>query len=286
VTSPFCWTDAYQVLEPDPEDPHNGYAPAKAEALPHAVRDSVSRPLSIRGSKLMFGSSSWNLSRRGRALIAVGLAIIGVVLVWVALARSSTPEPALAPAPNDQRVPSTSPSAPQSTPERPTAGSGQTDVRDRTKGLVLPASHPVAVSIPSIGVKSRLVDLGLKNGAMETPADPAVAGWFSQGPAPGALGPAVIAGHVTWNGAAVFKRLGAMRRGDQIAVIRKDGKTAVFTVTRVARFSKSRFPTEAVYGQIDYAGLRLITCGGTYDAAGHTYLDNVVVFAKLKSVRG
>ena len=114
--------------------------------------------------------------------------------------------------------------------------------------------------------------------------DPAVAGWYSRGPAPGALGPAVIAGHVTWNGPAVFHRLGTMRRGDQVTVTRKDGKTAVFTVTRVARFSKSRFPTRAVYGPIDHAGLRLITCGGTYDTARHRYLDNVVVFAKLEAV--
>jgi len=75
-----------------------------------------------------------------------------------------------------------------------------------------------------------------------------------------------------------------MRRGNQVTVTREDGKTAVFTVTRVARYSKSRFPTKAVYGPIDHAGLRLITCGGTYDAARHTYLDNVVVFAKLEAV--
>ena len=137
-------------------------------------------------------------------------------------------------------------------------------------------------------MQSRLVELGLNaDGAMEVPQDPAVAGWFSQGPAPGALGPAVIAGHVTWNGAhAVFHRLGTMRRGDQVIVTRKDGRTAVFTVTRVTQFSKSRFPTQAVNGQIDHAGLRLITCGGTYDSARHRYLDNVVVFARLEALRG
>jgi hypothetical protein len=191
--------------------------------------------LSMRGSKLMFSSSSWNPSRPLRALIAVGLAVIGAVLVWAALARPSTPEPALAPAPNDQSVPSTSTSARQPTAERTTAGAGQTDLRDQTTGLVLPESDPVAISIPRIGVQSRLVDLGLDaDGAMEVPQDPARAGWFTGGPAPGALGPAVIAGHVTWNGAPeVFYRLGTMRRGDQVTVTRKDGKTAVFTVSRV-----------------------------------------------------
>jgi sortase (surface protein transpeptidase) len=152
--------------------------------------------------------------------------------------------------------------------------------------LVLPESEPVAVSIPRIGVRSRLVPLGLdENGEMETPA-PDDAGWYTRGPSPGALGPAVITGHVTWNRPAIFYRLGTMRRGDQVSVTRKDGKTAVFTVTRVTRFSKSRFPSQAVYGPIDHAGLRLITCGGTYDAARHKYLDNVVVFAKLKAVHG
>jgi hypothetical protein len=72
-----------------------------------------------------------------------------------------------------------------------------------------------------------------------------------------------------------------MHRGDRVSVGRKDGRTAVFKVTRVARFSKSRFPSRAVYGPIDHAGLRLITCGGTYDAAAHRYLDNVIVFARL-----
>lgn len=237
-----------------------------------------------RGSKLMFGSSSWNPSGSVRVLIAVGFAIIGAVLVWTALARPPSPEAAPAPGTNDQSMPSPSPSEPQGTPERPEAGADKTDVRDRTTGVVLPASHPVAVAIPKIGVRSRLVDLGKTDGKMDVPK-PAVAGWYTGGPTPGALGPAVIAGHVTWNGPAVFYRLGRMRPGDQVMVTRKDGKTAVFTVTRVARFSKSRFPSEAVYGPIDHAGLRLITCGGTYDRARRKYLDNVIVFAKLESVR-
>jgi hypothetical protein len=235
----------------------------------------------------MLSPSSWHASRLVRGLIAIGLAIIGVVLVWAALARPATPEPALAPAPDDQSVPSTSPGAPQPTSQESTARAGQTDLRDQTRGLVLPESEPMAVSIPSIGVRSRLVKLGLKDdGEMQTPADPAVAGWFTGGPTPGALGPAVIAGHVTWNGAReVFYRLGSLRPGDEVTVTRKDGKTAIFTISRVARFSKSQFPSRAVYGRIDHAGLRLITCGGTYDAARHKYADNVIVFARLEAVR-
>jgi len=160
-------------------------------------------------------------------------------------------------------------------------------VRDQIRGVVLPASDPVSISIPRIGVRSTLSELGLdRSGSLEPPQDPAVAGWYSHGASPGALGPAGIAGHVTWDGAsAVFHRLGRLKRGDHVAVTRKDGKTAIFTVDGVAQVSKSRFPSQAVYGAIDHAGLRLITCGGPYDWDKHTYLDNVIVFATLESVR-
>ena len=41
------------------------------------------------------------------------------------------------------------------------------------------------------------------------------------------------------------------------------------------------FPTERVYGDIDHAGLRLITCGGEFDRAARSYRENVVVYAGL-----
>jgi sortase (surface protein transpeptidase) len=258
----------------------------KSEALPHAVA-SLSRSLSTRGSKLMLRTSRWHPSRLVKASIAIGLAIMGTVLVWAALPRPSAPDSALVGAPDGHSM-STSPSTSKPASEGHSARGNERDVRDKVTGLVLPESDPVAVSIPKLGVRSKLIHLGRdKYGSMEVPQNAASAGWFSGGAAPGALGPAVIAGHVTWDGApAVFHRLGTLRPGDRVAVARKDGRTAVFTVSRVDRFSKSRFPSKAVYGAIDHAGLRLITCGGTYDAARHRYLDNVVVFARLQAVRG
>ena len=230
--------------------------------------------------------SRWYPSRRVRASIALALAVAGAALLWAALARPSTSDSALAGAANGNSVSSATPSTPGPTPVRPTAQRDRIDVRDQIRGPVLPESDPVAVFIPRIGVRSPLVDLGLDRNEVMTLPPPARAGWFSRGAAPGALGPAVIAGHVTWDGApAVFYRLGTLRRGDHVTVSRQDGRTAVFTVTRVARFSKSQFPSQAVYGAIDHAGLRLITCGGTYDAARHRYLDNVVVFARLEAAR-
>ena len=51
-------------------------------------------------------------------------------------------------------------------------------------------------------------------------------------------------------------------------------------MTRVEQFAKDEFPSDVVYGNISYAGLRLITCGGLDQQTGD-YEDNTVVFAAL-----
>ncbi|MFG2138553.1 class F sortase [Streptomyces sp. NPDC048650] len=160
------------------------------------------------------------------------------------------------------------------------AGSGQDGGRET--GGAAGKSAPQRISVPSLDISSVLEPLGRKkDGTMETPADPDQAGWYTPGPAPGEKGPAVIAGHVSWNGKpGVFHRLSSLKAGDTIEVARTDGKSSKFTVSRIAQYPKNKFPTIEVYKNIDHAGLRLITCGGQYDAAQHYYPDNVVVFAE------
>ncbi|MGY1700635.1 class F sortase [Geodermatophilus sp. SYSU D00766] len=142
---------------------------------------------------------------------------------------------------------------------------------------------PLRVRVPAAGVDSTLVELGLDAaGALAAPADPAVAGWYAAGPAPGDVGPAVLAGHVdSARGPAVFARLAGLADGDEVLVDRSDGTTARFTVTAVERHPKGAFPTGRVYGPTPDAQLRLVTCGGDFDRTAHSYVDNVVVFARL-----
>lgn len=124
--------------------------------------------------------------------------------------------------------------------------------------------------------------LGLDaDGSMEVPPGGFPAGWYTGGPTPGELGPAVIAGHVDLKGPGVFYRLRTMKPGDRVTVTRADGSKPVFRVTRVAQFEKDQFPTQQVYGNISHAGLRLITCGGSFNTRTGHYEDNLVVFADL-----
>ncbi|MDN5751557.1 MAG: class F sortase [Pseudonocardia sp.] len=125
------------------------------------------------------------------------------------------------------------------------------------------------------------------DGSLEVPRDYALAGWYRPGPTPGEAGPAVVVGHVdsAADGPAVFFRLGELRPGAEVLVERADGRTAVFAVDRAARYPKDEFPTREVYGPTDHAALRLITCGGDFDAASGHYRDNIVAFARLVDVR-
>jgi sortase (surface protein transpeptidase) len=143
--------------------------------------------------------------------------------------------------------------------------------------------EPVRLIIPSIGVRTGLVHLGVtSSGALQVPATTAVAGWYTGSARPGAIGAAVIAGHIdSVSGPGVFFRLRLMRPGERVYVRRADGSLAVFEVTAVHSYLKTRFPTMAVYGPVPAAELRLITCGGTFDYATGHYLSNVIVYADL-----
>jgi Sortase domain len=148
-----------------------------------------------------------------------------------------------------------------------------------------PVSLPVSLEIPAIGVSTVLIHLGLtSSGALAVPPTAAVAGWYTSSPRPGATGAAVIAGHIdSVSGPGIFYRLRLMRSGELIYVRRANHSLAVFRVTAVHMYLKSRFPTSAVYGAVPDAQLRLITCGGTFDYATGHYLSNVIVFATLRT---
>ena len=146
-----------------------------------------------------------------------------------------------------------------------------------------PVARPVELTIPVIGVRTRLMYLGLtSNGDMQVPplSMVSVAGWYRGSPRPGAIGSAIIVGHVdAYHTPGVFFRLPTLRRGDKIYVRRADGTLVEFRVTAVQTYLKDHFPTETVFGPTPDAELRLITCGGVFDEATGHYLSNIVVYA-------
>lgn len=173
----------------------------------------------------------------------------------------------------------TSPAVEEATSPAPVADNARAPLAS-SEGAI-PA--PVSVSIPSIGVQTKLIKLGLNaDRSLQVPKNYSVAGWYTKGGAPGDIAPAVIVGHYdSVNGPAVFYRLAQVLPDAAIQVRRADGSVATFTVDRVRRFSKGKFPTDQVYGAVDRPELRLITCGGSFDHSTGHYRDNYVVFAHM-----
>jgi hypothetical protein len=151
-------------------------------------------------------------------------------------------------------------------------------------GGSLPRSAPVSLRIPAIGVNARVIPLGLDaSGGVAVPplSTPFLTSWYDRGSAPGQDGPAVLLGHVDAAGVgpAVFYKLGDLVPGDLVYVTRRDRQTAVFRVTAVAMYPEQDFPTKQVYSFTPGPTLRLITCGGDFDAQTHHYLGRTIAFA-------
>ena len=142
---------------------------------------------------------------------------------------------------------------------------------------------PLSLEVPSVGIATSLVRLYLgPDGSLDGPESFVVAGWWAEGAEPGAVGPAVLVGHVdSYTGPAVFSRLDDVKVGATVRVTRSDRSVVTFVVDRARQVPKNQFPVEEVYGPTSGPQLRLITCGGRFDRRSGEYEDNLVVFAHL-----
>lgn len=178
------------------------------------------------------------------------------------------------------------PPAPPASAARPLTAADGATTTGHGHGATAPLARsvPVSLRIPAIGVNARVIPLGLDaGGGVEVPplSTPFVTSWYDKGSAPGEDGPAVLLGHVDAAGVgpAVFYKLGALAPGDLVYVTRRDRTTAVFRVTAVVLYQEQDFPSKAVYGFTPNPTLRLITCGGDFDAQTRHYLGRTIAFA-------
>jgi sortase (surface protein transpeptidase) len=195
--------------------------------------------------------------------VVCGLLVLALGVAGLVMLTGHRGRPAARPATPSVKVPSGSAApAPDSSPARA-------------------APAPVSLTVPAIGVRTRLIRLGITpQGTLQVPTSTSVAGWYTGSPRPGEIGSSVIAGHIdSVRGPGIFYRLRGMRAGERIYVRRANGSLAVFSVYAVREYPKAHFPTGKVYGPAPDAELHLVTCGGTFDHATHNYLSNVVVYS-------
>ncbi len=149
----------------------------------------------------------------------------------------------------------------------------------------IPTARPATILIASINVHRPIEAVGVdRSGRMYLPENLWDAGWYKEGPVPGAPGDAVIEGHAGYPKAPLlFGRLSQLHKGDIIVVVLADGSRQLFTVDSLKIWPDGTGPPDMgqPYGP---ARLTLITCTGPFDDHYKTYADRLAVEATYAGI--
>ena len=147
------------------------------------------------------------------------------------------------------------------------------------------AGPPLMIALPSIGVTALVAPVGVSQGNLQVPDDPAQVGWWVRSAQAGAeTGSVIIDGHVDTEhgglGALYRMGVGDLRIGDRIVVTTMFGRQVSYRIYRQDLYPKAAgLPTEVLAQSLE-PRLVLITCGGPFDVNNRNYEDNIVVYAR------
>jgi LPXTG-site transpeptidase (sortase) family protein len=230
------------------------------------------------------------------ALVAAGTTACSAAASVVTVAAGPGPAATSSPSP----IPPVAHVGAETAPSADTSGSSATAPATTTPPTTTPAaaipSHaaqldqlpaaaavePVAVAAGDAAISGPVVPTGVNpsTGELDLPAEAKVVAWYRYGPAPGAPGSAVLAGHVDWHGVpGIFFRLRELHAGDAVSVTMSDGSVQPWTITDVRLVAKPELPVADVFSRTGSPTLTLVTCGGSFDSSTHHYRSNVIVTA-------
>ncbi len=155
--------------------------------------------------------------------------------------------------------------------------------RDAAPAAARTAVAPVRVGVAARGIDAVVDPVGIAaDGQMELPEDVARVGWYRFGPAPGADGSAVLAGHVddAEQGPGALFPLGEAAVGDEVTVTDAAGATTRWRVVSREVITKQVLPLDRIFARDGAPRLTLVTCGGPFLPEYRSYRDNVVVVAE------
>ena len=156
-----------------------------------------------------------------------------------------------------------------------------------------PLNEVYRMIIEKIGVDAPVAPYGLNEQAVPVvPTGPdaaQVVAWYDFSAKPGTGSNAVFAGHVTWNGDAVFRNLGTLQEGDAIKLRDDQGGEVVYRVKSNVTVDPNDPESVKVMYPTEKDEATIITCGGEYfenndPIAGGDYTKRVIIKADLVSV--
>ena len=142
---------------------------------------------------------------------------------------------------------------------------------------------PSSIAVPTLGVVAGIGQSSLQGDELTPPLDPGVVGaWSGSAPLNGATGEVTLAGHVNYGslGPFAFSRLAELVPGDLVYTNDANKKQTAWRIDTVTARPKSAGIDPAAFaGPTGTRELALITCGGVFDTAAHSYEANVYVMA-------
>ena len=210
---------------------------------------------------------------RGPARFIVGLALVAVTAAC-STGGDDVTQVASTPTPTPARAITASPDLTEGYPKPTTIQSEATP--SQAGGI----EGPYTLHIPRIGVDARVVPIQSNaERILEPPRDPSVAGWWSEGAAPGEpKGSAVVVGHTVRNRhGGVFDDVRDLSAGDAIGVEGSDS-TLTYRVQSIEVLSKNEVARDAeeIFAQTGPGRLVLITCD---DWDGTAWRSNIITIA-------
>lgn len=161
-----------------------------------------------------------------------------------------------------------------------------TDVKPKDPDYI--DNYPVApqlpkiISIPKIGIRARIVQVGVDiEGRLDVPRTAYDVGWYTGSSRPGEQGAMVIDGHVQGvGGGAIFTNLNKLLIGDKVDITRGDGKQFNYTVvaTETVPVEKVNMAKLLISQDPAKSALNLITCGGSYNASSGQFSDRTIIY--------
>lgn len=144
-------------------------------------------------------------------------------------------------------------------------------------------SQPAKITIPDIGVDAPIEHLGLTaDNAVDVPKSLWTTAWFNQSSKPGDKGPAMIVGHYSAYGKAVFANLKKLNPGQRIIISDDKGQQFTFAVTQKRDFPQAEVPMAELLGNRNSKPrLEIITCGGGYIKASRDFTNRTVITAEI-----
>lgn len=165
----------------------------------------------------------------------------------------------------------------------PDGVSGQVQLRSVLDSYTVASDKPRAIFINSLRIAGRVLPVGLKDGAVDSPKNIYDAGWYTGSAIPGQNGAALIDGHAPESGKnyGLFAKLHNLKTGDIISIEMGDGSKIDYTVSYTETTPVDATDMKKVLKPADNSrqGLNIITCSGKWMPDRKTLDHRLVVYA-------